>query len=134
MYLLLIFSQVGNGIIDEYTQAPYYPEFATNNTYGIRAVNDTVYNYMKFATYMTYGCLYQIDLCRATNRTTLSDQAVCTEAENMCRDNVEGSLDLSKSRSNYHLELIFRHRSLLLLWWKGCLRYSSSSRRSNSTG
>jgi carboxypeptidase C (cathepsin A) len=36
-----------NGIISEKIQAPYYPEFAVNNTYGIKAVNDTVYNYMK---------------------------------------------------------------------------------------
>lgn len=30
-----------NGIINEKIQAPYYPEFAVNNTYGIKAVNDT---------------------------------------------------------------------------------------------
>jgi carboxypeptidase C (cathepsin A) len=36
-----------NGIISEKIQAPYYPEFAVNNTYGIKAVNDTVYSYMK---------------------------------------------------------------------------------------
>lgn len=34
-----------NGIIDEATQAPYYPIFANNNTYGIKALNDTTYNY-----------------------------------------------------------------------------------------
>jgi carboxypeptidase D len=81
---------VGNGIIDEYTQAPYYPEFAVNNTYGIKAVNDTVYSYMKFACFMANGCLDQVGYCRQTNRTLPSDQAVCAEAENMCRDNVEG--------------------------------------------
>lgn len=27
-----------NGIIDEAIQAPYYPEFARHNTYGIEAV------------------------------------------------------------------------------------------------
>ncbi|PQE12758.1 carboxypeptidase S1 protein [Rutstroemia sp. NJR-2017a BBW] len=81
---------VGNGIIDEYIQAPFYPEFAVNNTYGIKAYNDTVYNYAKFATYMTGGCLDQVESCRGTNRTSLADQAICTEAENMCRDNVEG--------------------------------------------
>lgn len=79
-----------NGIIDEYTQAPFYPEFAVNNTYGIKLVNDTVYNYMKFATYMPNGCLDQIDFCRATNRTDPNDLSICTEAANMCRDNVEG--------------------------------------------
>lgn len=78
------------GIIDELIQAPYYPEFANHNTYGIKAVNDTVYNYMKFAANMDNGCLQQIQLCWETNRTSLSDQAICAEAENMCRDNVEG--------------------------------------------
>lgn len=28
-----------NGIIDEGIQAKYYPEFAVNNTYGIKAVS-----------------------------------------------------------------------------------------------
>lgn len=81
---------IGNGIIDEAIQAPHYPEFAVNNTYGIKAVNDTVYNYMKFACYMENGCLDQISYCRYTNRTSPADLAVCTEAEDMCRDNVEG--------------------------------------------
>ncbi|KAI9838451.1 MAG: hypothetical protein M1837_002473 [Sclerophora amabilis] len=79
-----------NGIIDEYIQAPYYPEFAVHNTYGIKAVNDTVYNYMKFACFMENGCLQQVDICRQLNRTSQSDQAICSEAQSMCRDNVEG--------------------------------------------
>lgn len=33
---------IGNGIIDEYIQAPQYPEFAYHNTYGIKAYNKTV--------------------------------------------------------------------------------------------
>ncbi|PNS16698.1 Carboxypeptidase Y A [Sphaceloma murrayae] len=82
-----------NGIIDEYTQAPYYPEFAVNNTYGIKAVNDTVYNYMKFAAYMPSGCLEQVQYCREARATPELDQAtdaICSEAQSMCRDNVEG--------------------------------------------
>ena len=47
---------IGNGIIDEYIQAPYYPEFAVNNTYGIKAVNDTIYSFMKTAFYIPNGC------------------------------------------------------------------------------
>ncbi|KAE9978357.1 hypothetical protein EG327_007427 [Venturia inaequalis] len=80
---------IGNGIIDEYIQAPYYPEFANHNTYGIKAVNDTVYNYMKFAAHMIGGCLDSIKSCRATNRTSPADLAICSEAQSMCRDNVE---------------------------------------------
>ncbi|GES56955.1 carboxypeptidase S1 [Aspergillus terreus] len=88
----LDFNSLGiiNGIIDEAIQAPHYPEFAVNNTYGIKAVNDTVYNYMKFANSMPNGCQDQVALCKATNRTSLADYAICAEATNMCRDNVEG--------------------------------------------
>ncbi|KEF59060.1 carboxypeptidase D [Exophiala aquamarina CBS 119918] len=78
-----------NGIIDEYIQAPYYPQFAANNTYGIKGVNDTVYNYMNFAVNMPNGCLDQVTYCYYADQTTLGGQAVCAEAANMCRDNVE---------------------------------------------
>ena len=36
---------IGNGIISEKIQAPYYPRFAQNNTYGIKAINDTIAQY-----------------------------------------------------------------------------------------
>ena len=81
--------QIGNGLIDEYIQAPFYPEFAVNNTYGIKSVNDTVYSYAKFAANMRGGCLDQVAGCRSLNRTTFSDFVVCQEAQDMCRDNVE---------------------------------------------
>lgn len=46
---------IGNGIIDEAIQAEYYPEYAVNNTYGIKVYNDTVYDYARFATFMVGG-------------------------------------------------------------------------------
>lgn len=99
---------IGNGIIDEAVQAEYYPEFAVNNTYGIKAYNDTVYSYARFATFMVNGCYDQIRICREAaggikggltdNGQTITDTAVnqidiaalCSEAQSMCRDNVEG--------------------------------------------
>ena len=80
---------IGNGIINERIQAPFYPQFAVNNTYGIHAYNDTVFNYANFAYYMNNGCRDQIDLCAEADQSTLSGQAICTEAADMCRDNVE---------------------------------------------
>ncbi|THV50358.1 hypothetical protein BGAL_0153g00030 [Botrytis galanthina] len=94
---------VGNGIIDEYIQAPFYPEFAVNNTYGIKAYNDTVYNFAKFALNMGNGCLDQIGFCRATNLTTAAEQAICTEAENLCRDAVEGVFYTYGGRGAYDI-------------------------------
>ena len=43
---------IGNGIIDEKIQAIYYPEMAVNNSYGIKAVNDTIYEYMVRSYYL----------------------------------------------------------------------------------
>ena len=80
-----------NAIIDEYIQAPFYPEFAVNNTYGIKAVNDTVYDFMKFACFAEdFGCLAQVDLCRQVNRSTTVGQLICEQATDQCRTNVEG--------------------------------------------
>ena len=81
---------IGNGILDEYVQAPYYPEFTQYNTYGIQLVNETVYNYMKFATYAPeIGCLDQIAACRQVNRSTPVGQLYCLQATDQCRTNVE---------------------------------------------
>ncbi|KAJ6109737.1 Peptidase S10 serine carboxypeptidase [Penicillium sp. IBT 16267x] len=92
-----------NGIIDEAIQAPHYPEFAVHNTYGIETVNKTVYDYMKFANEMPNGCQDQVAMCKATNRTSLSDYSVCTEATNMCRDNVEGPYYTFSGRGTYDI-------------------------------
>lgn len=43
---------------------------------------------MKFANEMPNGCLDQVKSCEKTNRTSLTDHAICTQATNMCRDNV----------------------------------------------
>ncbi|KAK0948500.1 hypothetical protein LTR29_000132 [Friedmanniomyces endolithicus] len=112
---------IGNGIIDEAIQAAYYPEFAVNNTYGIKAYNDTVYSYAKFANFMFNGCLDQINYCRAAaagingglinNGQTLTYAATsnpdlrvqCQEAADMCRDNVESPYYFYGSRGVYDI-------------------------------
>lgn len=99
--------------------APHYYEFAVNNSYGIKAYNDTVYNYAKFATYMPNGCLDQINTCRyaAANgefnySTPISSQSdpsvfsICSEAQSMCRDNVE-SLYYSYESSNFMFQDLY---------------------------
>lgn len=78
-----------NGIIDSYIQTPFYPEFAIYNTYGLKVVNRTVYDYMRFALHMPNGCLDQIAFCSTIDRNSPNGQAICAEATYMCRDNVE---------------------------------------------
>jgi hypothetical protein len=122
----LNFNSLGiiNGIIDEAVQAEYYPEFAVNNTYGIKAYNDTVYSYAKFANNMYNGCLYQIALCRAAaegntsyyhvdapiTETDLTPgvMQICNEAEDMCRDNVESPYYFYSGRGVYDIRHPYR--------------------------
>lgn len=92
-----------NGIIDEMIQAPYYPLMANNNTYGIVALNDTVYNYEQFALRMKNGCLDMLQTCYDANQTTIAGRSVCTEAENMCRDNVESPYYQYGGRGTYDI-------------------------------
>lgn len=80
---------IGNGIIDERIQAPYYPEFTQYNTYGIQLVNETIYNFMKMAYYIPNGCRDWIDLCNAANTSTEDGMTTCSSATNICRSLVE---------------------------------------------
>ena len=130
IHVNMIALAIGNGIINERIQAPYYPEMAVNNTYGIKAYNDTVYSYAKFAYYMQNGCRDQIDYCAGVDQSTLDGQAVCTEAADMCRDNVESVSETCQS-SKSDLETDFT--ALLLLSRSRSLRHKTSLRRSHAT-
>lgn len=94
---------IGNGIINEAIQVSQYPEFAVNNTYGIKAVNDTVYNYMKFANEMPGGCQDQISECNQVNRTTDVGQIICMQATDQCRTNVEQPYYEFSGRGTYDI-------------------------------
>ncbi|KAF2208241.1 hypothetical protein CERZMDRAFT_71048 [Cercospora zeae-maydis SCOH1-5] len=92
-----------NAIISEKIQIDHYPEFAVNNTYGIKAYNDTVYNYAKFATNMINGCKDQIDSCISAAQDIPAVAAICAEAGAMCRDNVEGLYYAYGGRGTYDI-------------------------------
>ncbi|KAL6721823.1 hypothetical protein ACLMJK_000928 [Lecanora helva] len=94
---------IGNGIYSERIQASYYPEFAVNNTYGIKAVNDTVYSFMKFANEMSGGCLDLCDQCEQVNRSTNVGQQYCFQATDQCRTNVEGPYYAYSGRGVYDI-------------------------------
>ncbi|KAF2713762.1 peptidase S10, serine carboxypeptidase [Pleomassaria siparia CBS 279.74] len=78
-----------NGLIDEDIQAPYYPEFATNNTYGIKAITDEAYTKAKVAYNTTNGCHERLVACKNTDRTSVAGQKICSGAISYCRSYVE---------------------------------------------
>lgn len=80
---------IGNGIISEKIQTPYYPEFTQHNTYGIKLVNESIYEFMKMAYYIESGCSDWLDLCAAANVSTQDGRVTCSTATNICRSLVE---------------------------------------------
>ncbi|KAF2659029.1 alpha/beta-hydrolase [Lophiostoma macrostomum CBS 122681] len=85
-----------NSCIDRLVQWPGYPKMAYNNTYGIKAYNQSRYESVIDSLYSDDGCLAQIEHCRnlsiiydPTNQgfnETVND--VCQEAETFCTANI----------------------------------------------
>jgi carboxypeptidase C (cathepsin A) len=53
-----------NGLVDWRVQAPYFPLFANNNTYGIKAIDTSTRNDALTSMRAPEGCLNQMDQCR----------------------------------------------------------------------
>lgn len=98
-----------NSCIDRQVQWPSYPHIAYNNTYGIKSVNETIYQQMNDALYGAGGCRDQIAHCRAlssvydVNNTGVNATVnnICAAAETFCSDKVRGPY-LSYSGRNYY--------------------------------
>ncbi|PGG95621.1 hypothetical protein AJ79_09946 [Helicocarpus griseus UAMH5409] len=87
----LEFSTIGifNGIINAAIQYPSYPEFAASNTYGIRPLNQSIIDYMKFSNSRKGGCQDELESCRNRSRVDVIDFTVCSDALAVCRSTVE---------------------------------------------
>ena len=98
-----------NGCIDRQVQWPSYPHIAYNNTYGIKTVNESIYNQMTTGYYGQGGCRDQINTCRQlslqydpTQRgLNASVNDVCEDAETYCTTHVR-DLYTTLSGRNYY--------------------------------
>ncbi|KAF2028435.1 alpha/beta-hydrolase [Setomelanomma holmii] len=85
-----------NDCIDRYVQWPAYPRMMYNNTYGIKAINESRYEGVIDDLYRTGGCLDQIEVCRnlslaydpTNQRFNISVNRVCDAAESVCAANI----------------------------------------------
>jgi carboxypeptidase C (cathepsin A) len=85
-----------NTCIDRYVQWPAYPRMMYNNTYGIKAINESTYEQVLDDIYRKGGCLDQIEACRnlsliydPTNQgLNASVNTLCAAAETFCSDQV----------------------------------------------
>ncbi|KAL5342909.1 Alpha/Beta hydrolase protein [Aspergillus crustosus] len=100
-----------NGCVDLLVQAPSYPEIAYNNTYGIEAINQTVFEQAMDAWSRPGGCKDLITRCRSLasegdphmygNNHTVN--AACQEADSFCSNNIEGPYVLFSGRGYYDI-------------------------------
>ncbi|KAF2637732.1 alpha/beta-hydrolase [Massarina eburnea CBS 473.64] len=81
-----------NGCVDRLVQWPGYPQMAYNNTYGIKAYNESRHDTVLDALYNSTGCLARIENCRdlsilydPTNQGfNASVNKICQKAESFC--------------------------------------------------
>lgn len=100
--------------MDRRVEWPLYPEMAFNNTYGIQAVNESIYNEMKDSYPRAGGCRDQIDNCRAIASVydprnigiNATVNQVCAEAEEYCYDNLVRSYVQLSGRKYYDITQI----------------------------
>lgn len=98
-----------NACIDRQVQFPSYAHMAFNNTYGIQAVNESVYNGMNDAYFREGGCRDQINDCRAISsvydpgNTAINSTVnqICSDAEAYCTENLRDPY-IDVSGRNYY--------------------------------
>ncbi|KAI0156451.1 carboxypeptidase S1 [Xylariaceae sp. FL1272] len=98
-----------NACVDRLIMYPFHPHIAYNNTYGIQAVNETIYEAMLDAWGREGGCRDQIVECRALAslydpdntglNATVNEN--CEAAEMFCSTQVRGPY-LEYSNNNYY--------------------------------
>lgn len=100
-----------NGCVDLLVQAPSYPDMAYNNTYGIEAINETVYDQAMEAWSKPGGCKDQITRCRRLAKegdphmygNNAAVNKACQEADSYCSNTVEGPYILYSGRGYYDI-------------------------------
>lgn len=100
-----------NGCVDVLTQELSYAEMAYNNTYGIQAINETVYNAAVDAWSRQNGCKQLIERCRqlatqgdpylSGNNTAVNVE--CINANTICSNTIEGSYIEFSGRGYYDI-------------------------------
>ena len=100
-----------NSCIDRPTQWPSYPHQAYNNTYGLKTINESLYETSIHDLYKSGGCLDQIYTCE--NLSALYDplalghnasvNAVCSAAELYCTDHIRNPYTLYSGRNYYDI-------------------------------
>jgi carboxypeptidase C (cathepsin A) len=100
-----------NACVDREVMWPHYPTMAYNNTYGLQAVNESIYEEMLDAYHREGGCKDQIEECRklalewdpknmGINGTV---NKICEEAETFCSEHLREPYTKLSGRNYYDI-------------------------------
>ncbi|TKX25263.1 serine carboxypeptidase-like protein 3 [Elsinoe australis] len=100
-----------NGCIDRATQWPSYPEMAVNNTYGLKTVNDTIYQGMRDS---VPECIRRIQDCQAVGDIydpehigiNATVNSICENAETWCSNYVRDPYLENSGRAYYDVAIL----------------------------
>lgn len=87
-----------NGCVDDLIQAPYYPQMANNNTYGLQAIPPIRAQMANDTFYAPGGCQESIIKCRDSKNRLDADgngdsketNSLCSKAQSICSSGVMG--------------------------------------------
>lgn len=87
-----------NGCVDDLIQAPYYPQMANNNTYGLQAISPVRAQMANNTFYAPGGCQESIIKCRESKNRLDADgngdsketNSLCSKAQSICSSGVMG--------------------------------------------
>lgn len=104
-----------NGCIDMLLQTIYFPQMAFNNSYGIQIYNRTVYDSAIDTFTKPDGCKDLIENCRRLAAAGDPDMyghnqtvnIACMQANNICRNVIEGAFYTKDQRSSYDIGHLF---------------------------
>ena len=89
---------IGNGMIDMKIQAPFYPVFAMNNSYGIKTTSKSVEEEMLRNIYKPGGCIDTMNICAKANRSASDLRRFCSSTRTACEYEVMNVWDNNTSR------------------------------------
>lgn len=106
-YLQLDVLGITNGCVDARIEAPFYPHQAFNNTYGLQAITEEVYEQALGNLTMPDGCYDLIDQCRAiaaadpeNTASNMTINEACAAASTFCFGVVQGAFTATSGVSS----------------------------------
>jgi carboxypeptidase C (cathepsin A) len=102
-----------NGCVDDLVQAIYYPQMASNNTYGIDVLSANQAQVIIDEYHQNEGCEDMVNMCRAAALSQDPSEyggvnavsTLCSQAQTTCDQDLQAPFSMASSRSVYDIRV-----------------------------